>query len=141
MAKITNDGIKLLENELKEIKKGLRGECMTVMLNAGADVLIENWRQSIQSHGHVKTGAMYQAVGKTEIQSTGDGMSIAVYPQGTDSHRVNNAQKAYILHYGREGKRKIKGDKFVTDAETATQQKVDAVMQAVMDQYISGKDK
>lgn len=141
MAKITSDGIELLENELKEIEKGLRGECMTAMLNAGADVLIETWRQSIQSHGHVRTGAMYQAVGKTGILSTKDGMSIEVYPQGTDSHRVTNAQKAYILHYGREGKRKIKGDHFVTDAETAAQQKVDAAMQAVMDAYISGKDK
>ena len=144
MAKITSDGIELLENELKEIEKGLRGECMTAMLNAGADVLVETWRQSIQSHGHVRTGAMYQAVGKTGILSTKDGMSIEVYPQGTDSHRITNAQKAFILNSGRQpnkrGKKGIKGDHFVTDAENAARDKVTAAMQAVLDRYVSGKD-
>lgn len=140
MAKITSSGIELLEDELEAMHGETLTRCMRDMLNAGADVLVENWRQSIQAHGHVKTGAMLNAVGKTDIQVDPDGMSISVYPQGTDSHRVTNAQKAFILHYGRKGKKEIKGDKFVTEAEKAAQRKVEEAMQAVMDRYISGKD-
>ncbi len=144
MAKISSEGIEIVERELQNIDKNLRSTCMREMLEAGADVLVESWRNSIQAHGHVRTGTMMNNVGKTEVQMEPDGMSIAVYPQGTDSHRVTNAQKAYILHYGRQanknGRKEIKGDKFVTEAEQNAKRKVDAAMQAILDRYVSGKE-
>lgn len=133
-----------MENDLQNITRSLRGQIMRDMISAGADVLVDEWRKEIQARGHVVTGAMMNNVGKTDIRTEPDGMSVEVYPQGTDSHRITNAQKAYILHYGRHanknGNKAIKGDRFVTAAESAAKEKVEAAMQAVLDKYTSGKD-
>lgn len=143
MAKLTVKGIDELERKLQGIEKGLRGEAMQKMLYAGADVLIEAWGGSIQSHHHVRTGAMLGHVDKTGINIGKDGLEISVYPMGTDSHRITNAQKAYILHNGRQPTRKgtkgIKGDKFVTEAERKAKPQVYAAMQQALDEFIDGK--
>ena len=143
MARLTIHGFDELENRLKSISSGLRGVAMQNMLYAGADVLIGAWEQSIQSHNHVLTGAMMNNVGKTGINVGANGLEISVYPQGTDAHRITNAQKAYILHYGRnptsKGTKAIKGDKFVTEAEKTAKPQVYAAMQKALDEYIAGK--
>lgn len=144
MAKLTVKGFEELESRLQAIEKGLKGEAEDKMLRAGAKVLIEGWQESIESHGHRVTGAMAGSVGMTDIRRTPDGASIEVYPQGTDSHRINNAQKAYILHYGRnptkKGTKGIKGDKFVTDAEKRSKERIHAAMQQALDEFIAGKE-
>ena len=144
MARLTTDGLREAEQELQKLARDLRGRCMRDMLNAGADVLVDAWKASILAKRHVRTHAMYDNVSKTDIRIDTDGMSIEVYPQGTDSHRITNAQKAFILNSGRQpnkrGKKGIKGDHFVTDAENAARDKVTAAMQAVLDRYVSGKD-
>ena len=143
MAKLSVTGLDEMENRLKAIEKGLRGEAMQRMLYAGADVLIEAWGGAIQEKHHIKSGDMLKSVGKTGIQVGKDGLEISVYPQGTDSHRITNAQKAYILHHGRQPTRKgtkgIKGDKFVTAAEKEAEPKVYEAMQKALNEYISGK--
>ena len=139
MARLKVTGLDELENKLKAIEKGLRGEAMQNMLYAGAEVLINAWKGEIQNKHHIRSGEMLQNVDKTGINVGKDGLEISVYPQGTDSHRVTNAQKAYILHYGRQGKAKIKGDRFVTDAEKTAKPQVYAAMQNALNEYISGK--
>lgn len=144
MARLITEGIKEMEDRLKNLEKSLQARIMPEMINAGADALIESWKDTIQEKGHVRTGAMLESVGKTAPMMSVDGIDIDVYPQGTDSHRITNAQKAFIIHYGREanrnGKKKITGDKFVTLAENRAREKVNAAMQAVLDKYVSGKD-
>jgi len=143
MARLTISGFDELENRLKAIESGLRGEAMQNMLYAGAEVLINAWGGSIQSHHHIKSGAMLQNVNKTGINVGKDGLEISVYPQGTDTHRITNAQKAYILHYGRnptkKGTKAIKGDKFVTEAEKTAKPQVYEAMQKALNEYIAGK--
>lgn len=139
MARLTNTGIEIVERDLAKIEKGLRGEAIPAILNAGADVLVKSWKEEITNR-HRKTSQrnmMRDAVAKTEIRFDGDGASIEVYPQGTDTeHRITNAAKAFILHHGREGKRKIKGDKFVTAAENSKAAEVSAAMKAALDKYV-----
>ena len=143
MARLTVTGIDELENRLKQLEQGLRGTAEVAMLKAGAAVLVDAWRGEIGTRGHRVTGSMEQNVSMTDVRSGTDGMEISVYPQGTDSHRVTNAQKAYILHHGRNatkrGTKAIKGDKFVTAAEQKAKPKVYEAMQQALNEFTAGK--
>ena len=143
MAQIRNSGIDMVEEDLWMIMNGLRGKAIPAILNAGADVLIKGWKQQIGADHH-RTGAMENAVDKTAVRYGDDGASIEVYPMGTDNHRITNAQKAFILHYGRQpnnrGHKAIKGDKFVDKAEAAVLSEVEAAMLDAMDRFIAGKE-
>lgn len=142
MARLTVTGIDELMNRLKALEKGLRGEAEVRMLKAGAQVLVDEWTGTIRERHH-RTGEMERSVGMTDVQTGKDGLEISVYPMGTDSHRITNAQKAYILHHGRQpthrGTKAIKGDKFVTAAEKEAKPKVYEAMQNALNEYISGK--
>ena len=145
MAKLRVDGLDGALEKLQRIEKGLRGEAIESMLNAGAEELISAWQSEIRSRHHILTGEMVATVDKTPIRAGKDGMYIEVYPMGvSDNHRINNAQKAFILHHGRrpnaKGKKEIKGDKFVTAAEKAAKEKALAAMQAKLNEYIAGKE-
>ena len=141
MARLTVTGIDELEARLKKLEQGLRGVAEVKMLKAGAAVLEDAWRGEIREK-HRLTGAMESGVSMTDVTSGNDGLEISVYPMGTDSHRITNAQKAYILHYGRnptkKGTKAIKGDRFVTAAEKKAKPAVFAAMQAALDEYVSG---
>jgi hypothetical protein len=143
MAKLTVKGFDELEKRLQNIEHGLRGEAMVNMLYAGAAVLEDAWRGEIATR-HRLTGEMEKSVGRSPVNVGPDGLEISVYPMGTDNHRITNAQKAYILHYGRQathkGTKAIKGDKFVTEAEKKAKPKVYEAMQQALNDYISGKE-
>lgn len=144
MAGLKVDGFDELERRLQAIEKGLKGEAEETMLKAGAAVLVESWKGSIESRGHRISGAMKDSVAATEVRHTEDGAEIHVYPQGTDNHRITNAQKAFILHHGRQATRRgtkgIKGDKFVTAAENEAKTKIFEAMQAALNEYLAGKE-
>ena len=141
MARLTVTGIDELEARLKKLEQGLRGVAEVKMLKAGAAVLEDAWRGEIREK-HRLTGAMEGGVSMTDVTSGNDGLEISVYPMGTDSHRITNAQKAYILHYGRnptkKGTKAIKGDRFVTAAEKKAKPAVFAAIQAALNEYVSG---
>jgi len=143
MARLRVSGLDELEARLKSLEAGLRGVAEVKMLKAGAAVLVEAWQGEIQEKHHL-TGEMQRNVGMTDVHTGKDGLEISVYPQGTDNHRITNAQKAYILHHGRvathKGKKAIKGDKFVTAAEKKAKPAVYAAMQQALNEYISGKE-
>ena len=144
MARLSTDGLDDFENQIRKIEAGLRGEAITAMLTAGGEVLKRSWEDKIGEYHHVRTGAMQQSVGITPVRYDGDGAYVEVYPMGTDSHRVTNAQKAFILHHGRSPKRigtkGIKGDKFVTKAERDATAAANAAMQQKLNEYIAGKE-
>ena len=141
MARLTVTGLDEMEARLKKLEAGLRGVAEVKMLKAGAAVLEDAWCGEIRERHHL-TGAMEAGVHMTDVTSGKDGLEISVYPQGTDSHRITNAQKAYILHYGRnptkKGTKAIKGDRFVTAAEKKAKPKVYEAMQAALNEYVSG---
>lgn len=143
MAKLKVTGLDELEAKLKAIEAGLRTEAETRMLKAGAQALVDEWGGTIEEHHHVKSHEMLRSVGMTDVHQGKDGLEISVYPMGTDSHRITNAQKAFILHHGRRpnknGRGEIKGDKFVTAAERKAKPKVYEAMQNALNEYINGK--
>lgn len=144
MSKLKISGFDELEKRFQALERGLRGEAEAKMLRAGAAVLVTSWKDTIEAKGHMVSHAMRDAVSMTDIRYTDNGAYIAVYPQGTDGHRVTNAQKAYILHHGRRptqrNTKEIKGDKFVTEAENAAKPEIYEAMQNALNEYISGKE-
>lgn len=144
MSKLKISGFDELEKRFQALERGLRGEAEAKMLRAGAAVLVTSWKDTIEAKGHMVSHAMRDSVSMTDIRYTDNGAYIAVYPQGTDGHRVTNAQKAYILHHGRRptqrNTKEIKGDKFVTEAENAAKAEIYEAMQNALNEYISGKE-
>lgn len=80
------------------------GQLADEMCLEAARITKEHWEKEILSHGYVDTGAMISSVGYPRRPKTiGDIKTIDIYPQGRDHKGVRNAEKAYILHYGRNG--------------------------------------
>ena len=100
----------------------------TEMLGKAGEVVVKAWQDAIEEHGHVDTGAMRDSVRASKIKKNGDAYTSSIYPHGRDSHRVGNAEKAFILHYGTS---KIKGDHFVDDAEERAEEAAEAAMEEI----------
>lgn len=85
------------------------------MLQAGAAVVADAWRDAIRAHDLIDTGDMIDSVGPSDVVNTSSEKKIAVYPQGRDRKGIRNAEKAFINHYGASRR---KATHFVDDAET-----------------------
>lgn len=76
------------------------------MLEAGAAVLVEEQRRTIGilfSRSGRSTGAMKDSIKPTKVLAGTVNTSIDVYPQGKDRKGVRNAEKGFVLEYGRMG--------------------------------------
>ena len=106
------------------------------MLQAGAEPMKKAWQDTIGRYGHVDTGAMKRAVGYAKkSKSNHTRKSLEVYPRGKDKKDVRNAEKAFVLHYGRKN---MTGSHFVDAAEKEGEPKAEAAMLAVFDDYLNG---
>lgn len=85
------------------------------VLQAGAEIVAQEWRNAIQAHGLIDTGDMLESVAPSQAVVNANEKKIAVYPQGRDRKGVRNAEKAFINHYGASRR---KATHFVDDAET-----------------------
>ena len=85
------------------------------VLQAGAEIVAQEWRNTIQAHGLIDTGDMLESVAPSQAVVNANEKKIAVYPQGRDRKGVRNAEKAFINHYGASRR---KATHFVDDAET-----------------------
>ena len=141
MAKFTTDGLEDLMGKMRRMEAGLRGECLRSILNAGGTIIRDSWKGKIQEYHHVRTGAMLENVGITDMTVNGGTAYVEIYPFGTDSHRITNAQKAYILDRGRRpnknGRGAIQGDKFVRAAEREAKNKAFEAMQQALNEYVA----
>jgi len=99
------------------------------MLQAGAEVVAEAWREAIRAHGLIDTSDMIDSVGPTEAITTSGERKIAVYPQGRDRKGVKNVEKAFVNHYGASRR---KATHFVEDAETKAEAPATDAMASVL---------
>lgn len=122
-----------LDDVFKEMQQAEEtvGEIADKMLEAGGQECVKAWREAIRSHGHSgrgisgrATGEMMEAVGVKFVKKQGKRCA-EIYPLGKDSNGVRNAEKAFILHYGRSN---MKGDHFVDDAEKIAEAEAIPVM-------------
>lgn len=113
MALFSGEGFDELIDDFKR-HKDLLDEAAPDILQAGAEVVTECWKDAITKHGLIDTGDMIESVAPSKATITGTEKKIAVYPQGKDRKGVRNAEKAFINHYGASRR---KATHFVDDAE------------------------
>lgn len=142
MATLKVDGFEMMDAQLNKLgRTGIR-----TIVEAGAAAAETRMRMATQRAGHVPpgksgraTGDMAASIGMNEYREYFHGGSVDVYPQGDDRKGIRNADKAYILNYGRGGARKTDGmgDRFITSDEKKTEEAVLAAMQEESDRLLS----
>ena len=137
MAKFAVNGIDELAAELMEMGQLDNGELVSDMLEAGAEVVADEWIHGIleatKPNGR-STGDMASSVAPTKgIKKIGDVSAKEIYPQGKDRKGVRNAEKAFILHYGKSGQ---VATRFVDAVEDAAEDKAVEVMEDVFNNYL-----
>lgn len=105
------------------------------MIKAGAKECTAAWQAGIDEHGYIKSGAMRGSVGPGKIIEANGGRMTDVYPQGYDSRGVRNADKAFILHYGKSNQ---PGSHWVDEVADAAEEPVNAAMKQVYDNQLGG---
>ena len=132
MAKLSFDG---LDDVIKQMGKmgQLSGNVANEMLQAGADEMKKAWQNTISRFGRVDTGAMKRSVGYGKVEDKFAAKTLEVYPRGKDRKGVRNAEKAFVLHYGRSN---MTGSHFVNKAEADGEPKAAAAMEARWDRFM-----
>ena len=132
--KMTVIGIDKLADDLKKMGEFENEDLIDKMLDAGAEKTVEEWKTEIEVQKLVKTGDMRDSVGVSK--KTKKGSKREIYPQGKDRKGSDNAQKAYILHYGKSTK---KGTRFIDNINTKAEVTSYIAMQDVFNDYLKTK--
>lgn len=110
MARFDMTGLDELMQDM-ERKGQLVGEVADQMVAAGAEEVVNAWKT--QAAQFIKdpraTGAMAASVKASRSVRAGNATYSDIYPQGNDSKGVRNAEKAFILHYGKKAIRPLIG--------------------------------
>ena len=145
MAHITTTGFGDFLKDLEGLADDV-DELSEDMLSAGSEVAVDEWKKGIENEehkiiakdgkgfqtkrGYIDTGDMLASVSRAEKSPKG---TAEIYPQGTDSKGVRNAEKAFILHYGTSS---VQGSRFVDDIEDKAAPEIYVAMGNVMDEYM-----
>ncbi|MGN0598920.1 MAG: HK97-gp10 family putative phage morphogenesis protein [Oscillospiraceae bacterium] len=138
MAKCYVSGIDELAMELKKLGQLDNDKLVEEMLEAGADVVIDEWKEGIKKAVKNKrgrsTGELLESVTTNKgIDKVGDVSAKTIYHAGKDSKGVRNAEKAFILHYGKSGQAPTL---FVDDVEAVAEDKAAEAMEQVFNDYL-----
>ena len=135
MARFEMEGFDELLADMKR-QGELVGEVADRMLMAGAEAVKKEWKASAQRHGHRDTGDMIESIGfKGKPKTAGDIRIIEIYPQGKDRKGVRNAEKAFVLNYGKKNKAP---SHWVDDADRASGEPVMQVMTEIWEKHLEG---
>ena len=136
MARFDVSGLDETIEDMKRLGQ-MTGQTADAMLMAGAEEVRKAWRQSAEEHRHRDTGDMIASIGfARKPKEIGSIRSIDIYPQGKDKRNIRNAEKAFILHYGTT---KIRGSRWVDDADKISEQTVVPVMIRVWEQFLQNQ--
>ena len=129
-------GLDETSEEMKRLGQ-MTGRTVDAMLMAGAEEVRKAWRQSAEEHRHRDTGDMIASIGFPRTpKDVGSIRTIDIYPQGKDKRNIRNAEKAFILHYGTT---KIRGSRWVDDADKISEQTVVPAMIRVWEQFLQNQ--
>ena len=135
MARFDMTGLDELMQDMQR-RGQMVGEVADQMLAAGAEEVVKAWQT--QAARFTKdpraTGAMAASVRGTGTVHGGGAVYTDIYPQGSDGNGVRNAEKAFILHYGKKG---YPGTHWVDDAEQAAEGPVQERFEAIWDAFIN----
>ena len=135
MAKCSTNGFDELAAELKKLGQLDNGELVEAMLDAGAEVVVREWKNGIQKVVKTKRskGELLESIGTGKgVEKVGDVSTETIYPVGKDSKGVRNAEKAFILHYGKSGQAPTL---FVDDVEAVAEDEAVEAMSEVFNKF------
>ena len=153
MARFQSVNVDEMARELMRLGQ-VTGTMAREMVNEGAGIIADTWKNVIREMPHVDKGDMLNSVQADEPRQSGGAIVTEIYPRGKDRKGVRNAEKAYLLHSGwKAGKpargkkgakakgRKgaYKGDHFVDTVEKECAEAVDYAMESVVDRYTKGE--
>ena len=132
MAKMDTSGLDELIREMQRLGQD-EGPVVDEMLDTAAGIIREQWRETAKRHGHVDTGAMVDSVDFT-VKGNARALYRDIYPQGVDAKGVRNAEKAFILHYG---KHNMPGTYWVDEAEDNAGPEAIEACQEIWDRFLA----
>ena len=105
MANFNINGFEDIEQDLmRESERS--ATVVPAMLNAGADILVKEQKKEVRKtfgDSSRSTGALEKSLKKSKVKSKGVKKTIEVSPTGKDKKGVRNAEKGFILEYGKHG--------------------------------------
>ena len=134
MASMDTSGLDELVNQMRRLGQDV-GPVADEMLNTAAGIIQDQWKATAKRYGHVDTGAMVDSV-DSPVKGNARAMYRDIYPQGTDAKGVRNAEKAFILHYG---KHNMPGTYWVDDAEDKAVPEAIAACQEIWDRFLASE--
>lgn len=134
MAGIRFEGIDDLIADIEKVAE-LPDDVMDEMLDAEAEIVTKAHKKELESRGMRQSGQLIASVGAANKKVSGFSHSIDIYPQGTRSNGVRNAEVGFILEYGAP-KKHIPASNWMEHAnETCTDEAVNAAA-AVYDDFL-----
>ena len=110
------------------------------MLKAQAEVIIEAQQAAARSEGLVDTGQMEQSIELDEaMKNRGLDRYIDIYPRGTRTDGVRNAEVAFIHEYGAPGKH-IPAKSWIKCANEGAAERATAAAMEVYNKYLQSKN-
>ncbi len=134
MARMDTSGLDELVNQMRRLGQD-SGPVAEEMLDTAAGIIRDQWRETAKEHGHVDTGAMIDSV-DFPVKGNVRAMYRDIYPQGKDAKGVSNAEKAFILHYG---KHNMPGDYWVDEAEMKAGPEAIEACQAIWNRFLESE--
>lgn len=148
MARVIFEGLDELIEDM-ERHYDIAPEIFDEMLEEGAEIVKDAWKESALKHGHRDTGEMIDAIDYVVQPSRPRGMKQAhIYPQGYQTvtryygelvsrkRPVRYASVAFMRHYGTKKKA---GTYWVDDAVDRATDRVKPVLEAIWRDFLAGK--
>ena len=78
-------------------------EAVPEMLKAGGAVMQKAQQEEIKTRFNSRrsTGALLASIKVSAVKEIDGGKRVEIYPNGKDKHGVRNAEKGFVLNYGR----------------------------------------
>lgn len=148
MARVIFEGLDELIRDMERHSE-LAPEIFDRMLEEGAEITKEAWKESATKHGHKDTGGMFDAIDYVKKPSGARGLKQAeIYPQGyqtvtryygklvTRKTRVRLASVAFMRHYGTKKKA---ATYWVDDAVDRAAERVKPALEAIWADFLASK--
>ena len=102
MAKFNVVGLDDLQERMLQ-KAQIAEEAVPEMLKAGGAVMQKAQQEEIKTRFNSRrsTGALLASIKVSAVKEIDGGKRVEIYPNGKDKHGVRNAEKGFVLNYGR----------------------------------------
>lgn len=136
MATLNCNGLDDLILSMKEIAE-IPQEVQDEILNAQADIVVEEQKRIGRIYGVEKTGITLKSIKKTKPKTKKDGRTIYVYPQGKNKDGNRTAEVAFIANYGKKSQ---KAKPFITEANERSAEATTQAAMSVYDRWLRTRD-